>query len=69
MFRAATIVAVTKESRREMKHTFPDSTHFSQLKRRKINKERLPTPVIERLALIPLVIPLFIGAAVVAVLS
>jgi len=55
--------------RREMKHTFPDSTYFNCLKPRKRSKERLPTPVIERLALIPLVIPLFIGAVLVAVLS
>ncbi len=52
-----------------MKHTFPDSTYLNYLKPRKRNKERLPTPVVERLALIPLFIPLFIGAAVVAVLS
>ncbi len=52
-----------------MKHTFPDSTHFSQLKRRKINKERLPTPVIERLALIPLFIPILAGSVLVAILA
>ena len=52
-----------------MKHTFPDSTYFNCLKPRKRSKERLATPVIERLALIPLVIPLFIGAVLVAVLS
>ncbi len=53
-----------------MKYTFPDNNYFNHLKRGKRNKEvRVPTPVIERLALIPLAIPLFIGAAVVTILS
>ena len=52
-----------------MKHTFPGNAYFGHLKARKREKERIPTPLIERLALIPLLLLLPIGTALVVVLS
>ena len=51
----------------KMEYIFPGNDGLSRL-RRKI-ESKIPTPLIERLALIPLMVPLFIGAAVVAVLA
>ena len=50
-----------------MEYIFPGNDGLSRLRRKKESK--IPTPLIERLALIPLMVPLFIGAAVVAVLA
>ena len=52
-----------------MKHTFPGNAYFGHLKVRKEEKTRTPTPLIERLALIPLLLLLPIGTALVVVLS
>ncbi len=52
-----------------MKHTFPGNDGLSRLKAKKRNKARTPTPLIERLALIPLLLLLPIGAAMMVALS
>ena len=53
----------------KMKHTFSGNDNFGRLRPAKRGKERAPTPLIERLALIPLMVPIFIGAVLVAILS
>ncbi len=52
-----------------MKHTFPGNDSLSRLRPRKESKVRMPPPLIERLALIPLLLLLPITAAMVVVLS
>ena len=52
-----------------MKHTFPGNDSFSRLRVGKRDKVSIPTPFIERLALIPLLLLLPIGTALVVVLA